>query len=218
MRLDRRSTYQGKIAKSNGPLGVVPVLMEGHTGKMKRRLHALAVLVIVMAVALEVFVMEGTALCQASQRDLDALADASVIYVATVRKDGNQSKAAPVWFTTTPDRLVLIQTGPTTWKAKRIRRGSPVIVWIGKRNGPALFGKAEITSEPGAINRIVEDFPKKYLMARLGFHRPTVENFNKGERLAIKITPVRDLPQGFASNPGTPAPSMTNQHATSDHH
>jgi hypothetical protein len=196
----------------------MPVLMEGNKGHMRCRLHALAVIVIVMAVALEVFVMEGAALCQASQRDLDALADASVIYVATVRKDGNQSKAAPVWFTTTPDRLVLIQTGPTTWKAKRIRRGSPVIVWIGKRNGPALFGKAEITSEPAVIHRIVEDFPKKYLMARLGFHRPTPENFDKGERLAIKITPVRDLLQGFTSGPGTPAPSMANQHARSEQH
>jgi hypothetical protein len=184
---------------------------------MKRRLRVLTQLVIVTAVVLEVFVMEGAALGQTSQRDLDALANASVIYVATVRKDGNQSKAAPVWFTTTPDRLVLIQTGPTTWKAKRIRRGSPVIVWIGKRTGPALFGKAELTNDPAVIHRIVEDFPKKYLMARLGFHRPTLENFSKGERLAIKITPVQDLPPGFVSKPGTPAPSIDNGHARSEH-
>jgi hypothetical protein len=26
---------------------------------------------------------------------------------------------------------ILIQTGPNTWKAKCIRRGSPVLVWIG---------------------------------------------------------------------------------------
>src|SRR6266511_323086 len=31
----------------------------------------------------------------ASKRDVGALADASYIYVATVRKDGNQSRAAP---------------------------------------------------------------------------------------------------------------------------
>ncbi|HXW85530.1 MAG TPA: pyridoxamine 5'-phosphate oxidase family protein [Candidatus Binataceae bacterium] len=142
----------------------------------------------------------------ASQRDIDALAKSDLIYVATVRKDGNQSTAAPVWFTVTTDHLVLIQTAPTTWKAKRIRRGSPVMVWIGNANGPAFLGKAEITTDPAVVKPIVDDYPKKYLMARFGLHRPTQENFDKGSRLAIRITPLHDLPEGFASQPGTPAP------------
>jgi Pyridoxamine 5'-phosphate oxidase len=145
---------------------------------------------------------------QVSQRDIDALSKASVLYIATVRKDGNQSTAAPVWFTVAPDHVVLIQTQPTTWKAKRIRRGSPVLVWIGKKNGPAFIGKAEITSDPAVSRQIVEEYPKRYLMARLGLHRPTQEMFDKGQILSIKITPVRDLSEGFASNPGTPAPRI----------
>ena len=80
-----------------------------------------------------------------------------------------------------------------------------------------MFGKAELTNDPAVIHRIVEDFPKKYLMARLGFHRPTVKNFDKGERLAIKITPVQDLPPGFVSKPGTPAPNIDNGHTRSEH-
>ena len=150
----------------------------------------------------------GKADAQVSQRDVNALSTASVLYIATVRKDGNQSTPAPVWFTVAPDHLVLIQTQPTTWKAKRIRRGSPVIVWIGKTKGPAFIGKAEITSDPAVPRQIVEDYPKRYLMARLGLHKPTQEMFDKGQILAIRITPVRDLPDGFASQPGTPAPSM----------
>lgn len=145
---------------------------------------------------------------QVSQRDLDALSTASVLYIATVRKDGNQSTLAPVWFTVAPDHLVLIQTQPTTWKAKRIRRGSPVIVWIGKTKGPAFIGKAEITSDPAVPRQIVEDYPKRYLMARLGLHTPTQEMFDKRQILPITITPVRDLPEGFASKPGTRAPSI----------
>jgi hypothetical protein len=144
---------------------------------------------------------------QVSPRDIDALSKASVLYIATVRKDGNQSTSAPVWFTVAPDHVVLIQTQPTTWKAKRIRRGSPVIVWIGK-NGPAFIGKAEITTDPAVSRQIVEEYPKRYLMARLGLHRPTQEMFDKGQILSITITPVRDLSEGFASNPGTPAPSV----------
>jgi hypothetical protein len=145
---------------------------------------------------------------QMSPRDIDALSKAGVLYIATVRKDGNQSTAAPVWFTIRPDHLVLIQTQPTTWKAKRIRRGSPVIVWIGREHGPAFIGKAEITRDPAVAKQIIEDYPKKYLMARFGLNRPTQEMFDKGQAVTITITPIRDLPEGFTSKPGTPAPSL----------
>jgi len=51
----------------------------------------------------------------------------------------------PVRFTVSADsNAILIQTGPNTWKAKRIRRGSPVLVWIGTAGGPAFMGKADI--------------------------------------------------------------------------
>ena len=146
--------------------------------------------------------------CETSARDIEALSKASLIYIATVRKDGNQSKAAPVWFTTTPEKIVLIETRPTTWKAKRIRRGSPVIVWIGDADGPAFIGKAQLTTDDAVLNRIIEDYPRRYIGARVGFHKPTREKFDHGEILAIKITPVRDMPDAFKSEPGAPAPKL----------
>lgn len=142
------------------------------------------------------------------KREIEALSNASRIYVATVRKDGNQSTAVPVWFTVTPDHLILIQTGPRTWIARRVQRSSPVLIWIGARNGPALIGDAEITTDASFTKRIVEDFPRKYLLARLGFHRPRQAQFDAGAILAIKIALVDSLPQGFGSTPGTPAPNM----------
>ena len=166
---------------------------------------------IVMTVGLELFFFCSVALAQASQRDAGPLSQAGLIYIATVRKDGNQSKAAPVWFTTTPDALVYIQTAKTTWKARRILRGSPVIVWIGKRGGPAFIGKAQITNDPRVSNHIVTDYPQKYLLARLGFHRPNREMFDSGQIVAIIITPVRDLPTGYVSQPGTLAPKLTEE-------
>jgi len=147
-----------------------------------------------------------------SQRDLDALSTAGVLYIATVRKDGNQSAAAPVWFTVTSDHFVLIQTQPNTWKAKRIRRGSPVIVWIGHKRGPAFIGTAEISGDAKYQRQVIEDYPKKYLMARFGFHKPTQEMFDKGAILSIVITPMRDLPDGFKSAPGMPAPTVESAH------
>lgn len=164
-------------------------------------------MILALTIAVSLSALPGRALSETSPRDLDALSNASLIYVATVRKDGNQSTAAPVWFTLAADHRVLIQTSPKTWKAKRIRRGSPAIVWIGAPDGPALVGTAEISRDPAVIRRIVDDFPSRYLAARLGFRKPTQESFDKGERIAIRITPARDLPRGFRSRPGTPAPA-----------
>jgi hypothetical protein len=83
-----------------------------------------------------------------------------------------------------------------------------VIVWIGKPKGPAFIGKAEVTSDAAVLRQIVEDYPRRYLMARLGLHRPTQEMFDNGRIIAIAIAPIRDLPEGFISKPGTPAPGV----------
>ena len=163
--------------------------------------------VVAIAAAIVVVIAASSARSEISERDARALAKASLIYVATVRKDGNQSKAAPVWFTTSADNnALLIQTGPDTWKAKRIKRGSPVLVWIGSATGPAFIGKAEITSDAVVQNKILDDFRKKYWENRVMGVGPSRAKFDSGDRVAIKIAPIRDLPDGFSSNPGTPPP------------
>jgi general stress protein 26 len=146
---------------------------------------------------------------EVSGRDAQALAGAKLIYIATVRKDGNESTAAPVWFTmSSENKAILIQTGPQTWKARRIKRGSPVLVWIGTAGGPAFIGKAEITSDAGVQQKILADMHEKYWENRVMGVGPSAERFKSGDRIAIMITPVRDLPDGFSSGPGTPAPKL----------
>jgi hypothetical protein len=175
---------------------------------MTRRFRLLSASSII-AIALAIFAAGSEAFCQATQRDIDAFAKASLVYIATVRKDGNQSKAAPIWFTTTTDHVLIINTGPNTWKAKRIGRGSSaVLVWIGSEDGPAFIGKAEITKDQALQTRIITDYPQKYLTARVGLFKPTQEKYDSGKNIVIKITPVRDLPEHFTSKPGTPPPSL----------
>src|ERR1700676_1480862 len=151
--------------------------------------------VVAMATAIVLAIAASSVRSEISGRDAQALSKASLIYVATVRKDGNQSKAAPVWFTTSADNnTILIQTGPGTWKAKRIKRGSPVLVWIGSANGPAFFRQAEITSDAAVQSKILEDFRQKYWQNRVLGIGPSRARFDSGERVAIKITPARVLP------------------------
>ena len=160
--------------------------------------------------------MKGDVHGEVSQRNIDALSRAGRIFIATVRNDGNQSKPVPVWFTLTPERSVLIQTGRSSWIARRVRLGSPVVLWIAKRDGPALIANADISNDPDLKKRIVEDYPRKYLLARFGFYRPRQELFDSGDILAIEITPIRDLPDGFAAKPGSVAPSISNTEPLTD--
>jgi general stress protein 26 len=150
-----------------------------------------------------------SARAEISPRDQQVLSKAELIYVATIRKNGTQSKAAPVWFTTgTDNNSVLIQTEKTTWKAKRISRGSPVLVWIGTADGPAFIGTAQITSDSTIQNKILTDFRQKYFQNRVLGIGPSRAGFTSGERIAIKIVPARDLETGFTSNPGEKPPSL----------
>jgi Pyridoxamine 5'-phosphate oxidase len=166
--------------------------------------HLIAAAAILTAIAAPA----GIANAATSPRDADALAKATYIYIATVRKDGNQSKAVPVWFITTADQQVLIETSPTSWKAKRIKRGSPAMIWIGARTGPAFIGKAEIVTDTKLQDLVIEQYPKKYLLARIGFARPSRAKLDSSQIVVIRISPARDLPDGFQSAPGTPAPTL----------
>jgi len=169
-----------------------------------RRVFAIA---IAMTAAL-VLVAQAPLRAETSSRDVDAMKGASLIYIGTVRKDGNQSKNTPVWFITTKDNQVLIETSPTSWKAKRIRRGSPALIWIGKADGPAFIGKAEIVTDKALQDEVIEEYPRKYILARVGFAKPTREKIDDNRICVIRITPMRDLPEGFKNDPGTPAPKI----------
>src|SRR5690348_6595584 len=116
---------------------------------MMRKAASRKLVGILLLMTFALLVADLSASAEISQRDQKAIADAGtcespqsalqscgLIYVATIRKTHTQSTAAPVWFTTGADNnSFLIQTGKDTWKAKRIRRGSLVLVWIGKAKG-----------------------------------------------------------------------------------
>jgi len=175
---------------------------------MNRRGFLQGILAIV-SVGVIVSGIVGTACAlAASTRDLTAFQDQSYIYIATVRKDGNQSRAVRVWFVMSPDNKILIDTNSDSWKAKRIKRGSPVLVWMGSATGPAFIGKAEIVVDKAIQDTMIEKIPEKYFLARVGFFGPKRAKFDDGEIVTIRISPVRDLPEGFASSPGTPAPKL----------
>ncbi len=117
----------------------------------------------------------------------EALEKEKLIYVATQRKNGERSEAAPIWFVY-EDGFIWTTTSPGSWKAKRIARGSPLYIWVGSEDGPFLIGHAEQITDPALIDRMGKAYSEKYWIARLGFFRPRSSRVSEGKTIAYKVT------------------------------
>lgn len=117
-----------------------------------------------------------------------ALRTAKELYVATERKGGVLSKVSPIWFMY-DGQAVYFTTGPETWKAKRIRAGKPVHVWVGAADGPAFVTKAELSSDPALAERMGPVYAQKYWIAWLGLFQPRASRVREGKTLIVVVHP-----------------------------
>ena len=118
-----------------------------------------------------------------------ALRAAKQIYVATRRADGSPSKVVPVWFSLDGE-AVYFTTGPGSHKARRIARGSPLLVWVGRPAGPHFVGRAELVRDPAVAARMAPLYDEKYWISWLGFFRPRRERVQAGKTVIVKVTPA----------------------------
>ncbi len=122
-----------------------------------------------------------------------ALRTRKEIWVATRRADGTRSSAAPVWFWWNGTDLYF-STGPDTHKAKRIRRGSPVYFSVAGKDGPFFEGKPEIVNDLQLVERLGDEYAKKYWIAWLGFFRPRAARVSSGKTVVVKVVPSGESP------------------------
>jgi PPOX class probable F420-dependent enzyme len=121
--------------------------------------------------------------------DVDrALRSAKNIYVATRRADGSPSKVVPVWFMYDGESICF-STAPDSYKARRIKRGSPLLVWVGAPDGPHLVGRAEVVTDPDLAARMAPVYSRKYWIAWLGLFRPNPDRVRAGKTVIIRVTP-----------------------------
>ena len=119
----------------------------------------------------------------------EGLRTADYIYVATQRKDGSASKVVPVWFMFDGE-AIYFTTGPASYKVRRIRRGSPLLVWVGRADGPHFTGRAEVLQDPELAARMAPVYSQKYWIAWLGLFRPNPARVRAGKTVIIKVTPA----------------------------
>ena len=96
--------------------------------------------------------------------DLRSLATERYISLTTFKRDGT-AVSTPVWVVSDDGRRLLVWSGASTWKVKRIRRDSRVRVapcnGMGKVRGEAVDGTARLLG-PGADTLVQGLLRKKY--------------------------------------------------------
>jgi len=125
-----------------------------------------------------------------------SLRESKEILVATRRKSGTRSTIAPIWFWYDGGDELFFTTSPKSWKARRLKRGSPLYVWVGSEKGPFLVGTAEPVTDAATVARMGEAYSRKYWIAWLGFFRPRPERVADGRTVAYRVKLA----------PGTPPP------------
>jgi general stress protein 26 len=118
----------------------------------------------------------------------EALASAKDLYVATERKDGSRSAAAPVWFMYEGEN-VYFSTKADSHKARRLRNGGRVFVAVGSADGPAFEGWGTLESDPALIDRMARHYRQKYWIAWMGFFVPNAGRVAAGKTTIVKVTP-----------------------------
>jgi PPOX class probable F420-dependent enzyme len=140
------------------------------------------------------FVLRGRlARAEVSASTAKALAEAKLIYVATRRKDGGRSEAAPIWFSYDQGD-VFFTTSPESWKARRIAAGSPVYIWVGSEEGPFLMGQAERIDDPKVVEQMGKLYEDKYWIAWMGLFRPRSDRVTAGKTIAYRVKVTEGTP------------------------
>jgi len=116
-----------------------------------------------------------------------ALKKAKEIYLATRRPSGELSSVAPVWFMY-EGGAIYFATDPHSHKARRIRRGSPVEVWVGSKTGLHFRARAELLEDGDLAERMGKHYKQKYWIAWLGFFKPSRARVAAGKIVIVKLT------------------------------
>lgn len=116
----------------------------------------------------------------------ELLQSSSYIYVATQRKNGELGSFSPIWFMYDKGKI-FFTTGPESWKAKRIAKGSPVTIRVGTEDGPTLVGPAQQVTDPAYIDAMGKAYNDKYWIAWMGFFRPRSERVTDGKTVAYVV-------------------------------
>ena len=149
------------------------------------RLANLCVLAAVVAAALA----SGARAGELPAEVKTALETSKYVYISSTRKDGSLGKPAEIWFLYHKG-AVYVGTPPTSWRAKRIKKGRTTAkVAVGKVDGPSFTATGAIVNEPDVLAVMYETYAKKYPDGWPQHEQKFRSGFKDGSRVLIKYTP-----------------------------
>jgi general stress protein 26 len=123
-----------------------------------------------------------------------ALSTQKLISVATQRANGEWGRAAPIWFMYDGEAAYFI-TAPKSYKARRIRKGSPVQVWLDEKIEPAFIGETQIVTDTAVLDRINAAYKRKYWAAWFTYWAmPLAGRVEAGKMVAVRVAPTIESP------------------------
>ena len=123
-----------------------------------------------------------------------ALNTQKLISVATQRSNGEWGRAAPIWFMYDGEAVYFI-TAPKSYKARRIRKSSPVQVWLDEKSGPAFIGESKVVTDTATLDRINAAYKRKYWTAWLTYWAmPLAGRVEAGKMVAVQVMPAVSSP------------------------
>ena len=118
-----------------------------------------------------------------------ALASSKYVYISSTRKDGSLGKPAEIWFLF-HNGAVYVGTPPTSWRAKRIKKGRTTAkIAVGKADGPSFTATGAIVNDPEVMAVLFETYAKKYPDGWPQFEAKFRTGFKDGSRVLIKYVP-----------------------------
>ena len=94
---------------ANAPAtAMMEAVLRSETEAIMKKSATLSILAVATALAISILTAGPAGCAGFSDPEIKAFDQAQMVYVATVRMDGNQSTPAPVWFTISADRAQLL--------------------------------------------------------------------------------------------------------------
>jgi hypothetical protein len=111
-------------------------------------------------------------------------------------KKSGELKTVPVWLTVNKGQIEFLTPG-SSFKVKRLRRNPKAVCYIGKKNGPAISGTAEIISDRLEQSRVYRKYWRIHpILMMLGIGLRVWIEMQLGNRVVVRVQP--DEPNPFA--------------------
>lgn len=117
-------------------------------------------------------------------------------------KKSGELKTVPVWLTVNQGQIEFL-TPASSYKVKRLRRDPRAVCYVGKKNGPAISGTAQIIAERSEQSRVYRKYWRTHpiMMTLLGIGLRVWIEMRLGNRVVVRVQPDDPNPLAGVDDP-----------------